>query len=233
MVHNLRSTFSSFLITILTFTTLHAAEPTAKTERTAKSPETKYVTVETIRQSLPPAPIVAGFDIDDTVVFSSPGFYFGRHNTDGPGGKSRYGDDFLKSPQFWKDLNQYHDRYSMKKKSGDDLIQMHKGRGDTIVFITKRPCYDDDAEVLKKWLNGMFNVRSKVYCTNEQTKTPVMTETGVDVYYGDSDSDIEYAAAVKVKRVRAIRVERSRLSTNEAGDNPGKFGEEVLAGSEN
>jgi acid phosphatase (class B) len=219
-MHKLILALSSFVLTITAFTTLHAAEP-------------KYVTVETIRQSLPPAPIIAGFDIDDTVVFSTPGFYFGEHNTEGPGGKNRYGGDYLRSPQFWKDLNQNHDRYSMKKKSGDALLQMHKGRGDTIVFITKRFCYDDDAEVLTKRLGSMFNVKSKVYCTNEQTKTPAMTETGIDIYYGDADSDMEYAAAVKAKKVRAVRVERSPLSTGVSAYNPGKFGEEVLSGSEN
>ncbi len=121
----------------------------------------------------------------------------------------------------------------MKKKSGDDLVQMHKSRGDAIVFITKRICYDDDAQVIKKRLDAMFNVLSKVCCTEDRSKTPFIEKTGVDVYYGDSDSDIGYAAAVTKKHVRAIRVERSPLSTNKTGYNPGKYGEEVLADSEN
>lgn len=233
MSYNLRSAFLPFVLTVFICTALHAAELPGKAGKAVKSSEKKYVTVEIIRQSLPSTPIVAGFDIDDTVVFSSPGFYFGEHNSEGPGGKNRYGDDYLNNPQFWKDLNQNHDRYSMKKKSGDDLLQMHKGRGDTIIFITKRNCYDDDADVIKKRLTGMFNVKSKVYCTDDQSKTPFIAKSGVDIYYGDSDSDIEYAAAVKEKPVRAIRVERSRLSTNKTGYNPGKYGEEVLADSEN
>jgi acid phosphatase (class B) len=232
MSYNLRSAFSSFFLTVFICTTLHAAELPGTAGKDIKSSE-KYVTVETIRQSLPVSPIVAGFDIDDTVVFSSPGFYFGEHNNEGPGGKNRYGDDYLHNPQFWKDINQKHDIYSMKKVSGDELVQMHKGRGDAIVFITKRFCYDDDSGVIKKRLNAMFNVQSKVYCTNDQSKTPFITDTGVDIYYGDSDSDIEYAVAVKKKAVRAIRVERSGLSTNKTGYNPGKYGEEVLAHSEN
>ncbi len=130
MSYNLRAAFSSFVLAIFICTTLHAAELPGKAGKAVKSSEKKYVTVEMIRQSLPSAPIVAGFDIDDTVVFSSPGFYFGEHNTEGPGGKNRYGDDYLHNPQFWKDLNQNYDKFDMKKKSGDDLVQMHEGRGD-------------------------------------------------------------------------------------------------------
>lgn len=226
MAHQQRSAFFTFLLTLLFCTTLSAAE-------LAPPAAPHYVTLETIRQSLPATPIIVGFDIDDTVLFSSPGYAFGAQNSEAPGGKNRYGDDYLKSPQFWKDLNQQHDRYSMKKQAGDALLQMHQGRADRILFITRRTCYDDDAEVLKKRLNGLFKVQAPVYCTNEQSKTPVMTETGVDIYYGDSDSDIEYAASVKAKKVRAIRVERSRLSTNATSYHPGKFGEEVLAGSDN
>lgn len=220
-----RSAFFLFLLTLLLCTTLAAAEPA-----TPAAP--RYVTLEEIRQSLPAAPLVAGFDIDDTVLFSSPGYAFGAQNSEAPGGKNRYGDDYLQNPQFWKDLNQQHDRYSMKKEAGAALLQLHQGRGDRIVFITRRTCYDDDAEVLKKRLNGLFKVQAPVYCTNEENKTPVMTATGIDIYYGDADSDIEYAASVKAKKVRAIRVERSRLSTNATSYHPGRYGEEVLAGSD-
>lgn len=236
MGYNLRFALFSFMLVVSLSCTLHAAESrTGSREKPTVAGETRYVTVDTIRQSLPSVPIIAGFDIDDTVIFSSPGFYFGANNTDGPGGKSRYGDDYLRNPQFWRDLNQFHDRYSMKKKSGDELVRMHAARGDSIVFITKRFCYDDDADVLRKRLNTMFNVQSKVFCTDEQTKTPVIAATGVDVYYGDSDTDIEYAGAVTTKHVRPIRVLRSPFSTysRKTGYNPGMLGEEVLVDSEN
>lgn len=197
----------------------------------AARPAVRVVSLATLESSLPATPVIAGFDIDDTVIFSSPGFYFGEHNDDGPGGTNRYGADFLKNPQFWKDLNQYHDRYSMKKKSGEDLVRMHKRRGDTIVFITKRICYDDDALAIQKRLDRMFDIRAKVYCTDEKPKTPKLTETGVDMYYGDSDSDIEYAFAVQGKKVRAIRVERNPASSYTGNYHPGSLGEEVLGDS--
>ncbi|WP_136525260.1 HAD family acid phosphatase [Geomonas ferrireducens] len=193
----------------------------------------KYITLEGLAQSLPSTPIVAGFDIDDTVLFSTPAYYYGANNGEGPGGTNRYGSDYLANPQFRKDLNQDLDKFSMKKKAGDELIAMHKRRGDTIVFITKRNCYDDDAEVIRKRLNRLFALSSQVFCTNEQSKTPYLEKTGARIYYGDADTDIEYSMQVKGDKVRPIRVERSRMSTNKGGYHPGKYGEEILADSEN
>jgi len=224
-----------FLIVILAylFVFLHGASAGSPSNHAAS--EERFITVETLRDSLSSRPIVAGFDVDDTVIFSSPGFFFAMNNTEAPGGKNRYGSKPLENPQFWRDLNQFHDRYSLKKLSGEKLIRMHTMRGDRIVFITKRYCYDDDAEVLKKRMDAMFSVNAKIYCTNEQTKTPVMAEVGVDIYYGDADSDIKDAQAVTSKHVRAIRVQRSLLSTNprDKGYQPGTLGEEVLTASEN
>ncbi len=193
----------------------------------------RYVTLEALEKSLPAAPIVAGFDIDDTVLFSTPAYYYGANNGEGPNGTNRYGADYLANPQFRKDLNQYLDKFSMKKKAGEELIAMHKRRGDTIVFITKRNCYDDDAEVIQKRMNRLFTLSSQVFCTNERSKTPYLEKTGARIYYGDADTDIEYSMQVKDGKVRPIRVERSRMSTNKGGYHPGKYGEEVLADSEN
>jgi acid phosphatase class B len=67
------------------------------------------------------------------------------------------------------------------------------------------------------------------------SKTPALEKYGVDIYYGDSATDIEYSRAVTAKKVRPIRVERSPLSTNKnpLGYKPGDFGEEILVNSEN
>ncbi|WP_129125544.1 HAD family acid phosphatase [Geomonas oryzae] len=199
----------------------------------ASAATTHYVTLEGLEKSLPATPIVAGFDIDDTVLFSTPAYYYGANNGEGPGGTNRYGSDYLANPQFRKDLNQDLDKFSMKKKAGEELIAMHKRRGDTIVFITKRNCYDDDAEVIQKRLNRLFALSSQVFCTNEKSKTPYLEKTGTRIYYGDADTDIEYSMQVKGDKVRPIRVERSRMSTNKGGYHPGKYGEEVLVDSDN
>ncbi|UWX56799.1 hypothetical protein NY406_05950 [Chlorobaculum sp. MV4-Y] len=66
-----------------------------------------YVTADKIRETLPPAPIVAGFDIDDTVLFSSSSFYYGVNNHDGPNGRNKYltGGSLWHSSVFWNDMN--------------------------------------------------------------------------------------------------------------------------------
>ena len=207
---------------------------TGKTGGAVRSQEIKFITLAGLQASLPANHILVGFDIDDTVLFSSPGFYYGMNNTDGPNGANRYGDSALKNPQFWRDLNQIHDKYSLPKKAGRDLVGLHNKRGDGIVFITARDCYDNDAEVLQKRLNAIFGLAgSKVICTNEQSKAPSIEESGLDMYYGDADSDIRYSLDVKGRKVRPIRVLRSPLSTNQGGNHPGMYDEEVLSNSEN
>jgi acid phosphatase class B len=74
--HNFRFALLSLVFVVSMFGTLHAAEGGANSrEKVTGALETKYVTVDTIRQSLPSTPIIAGFDIDDTVAcfpFSKP-----------------------------------------------------------------------------------------------------------------------------------------------------------------
>ncbi|RXK88553.1 class B acid phosphatase [Chlorobaculum sp. 24CR] len=191
-----------------------------------------YVTVEKIRATLPPQPIVAGFDIDDTVLFSSPGFYYGVNNHDGPGGRNRYpvGDSLWTSKAFWNDMNGTFDKFSIPKASGTALIQMHKQRGDTIVFITARD--SSQVNIVPQILRQCFDLKkAEVIFTCNQSKTPSITAKEVKIYYGDSDTDITAAQSAKA---RPIRVLRSPLSTNKTSyEQVGKKGEEVLRDSEN
>ena len=46
------------------------------------------ISVEDIEKSLPAEPIAIGLDVDDTALFSSPGFYYAFNNTDGPNGEN-------------------------------------------------------------------------------------------------------------------------------------------------
>lgn len=171
-----------------------------------------YVTVEEIRESLPQVPTVAGFDIDDTVLFSSPGFYYGQTNHDVPGGSNKYvsPESLWTSKAFWADMNGQFDKFSQPKASGSALIQMHKQRNDTIVFITAR---DSSAvSIVPQILMQCFKLKkADVIFTNGNSKTPLITQKQVKIYYGDSDSDI--TAAQKAK-ARPTRVLRSPLSTN-------------------
>lgn len=191
-----------------------------------------YVTVEKIKATLPPPPIVAGFDIDDTVLFSSPGFYYGVNNHDGPGGRSKYpaGDSLWRSKKFWNDMNGQFDKFSIPKASGAALIEMHKQRGDTIVFITARD--SSKTNIVPQILAQTFCIQHPdVIFTCNQPKASSIVLKKVTIYYGDSDTDID---AAKDAKARPIRVLRSPLSTNKTSyKEVGKLGEEVLKDSEN
>ena len=139
-------------------------------------------------------------------------------------------------------MNLEYDKFSIPKESGKTLLKLHKIRGDTIVFITARTCTQGQTEALDKRLNKVFELtRSTVVCTNKDmandpktaTKTGSIEKNGIDIYYGDSDSDIEDARAVKKKMVRPIRVERNPLSTYKSGYTLGAYCEEILVDSEN
>ena len=90
-----------------------------------------WVSVAQIENSLLGRPPMAvGFDIDDTVLFSSPGFWRGQ-KTFSPGSE-----DYLKNPQFWEKMNNGWDEFSMPKEVARQLIAMHVKRGDSIWFVT-------------------------------------------------------------------------------------------------
>ncbi|SUC46162.1 Class B acid phosphatase precursor [Providencia stuartii] len=92
-----------------------------------------WVSVEQIKNSLEgQAPMAVGFDIDDTVLFSSPGFYRGKLEY------SPNDFSYLKNREFWEKMNNEWDKFSMPKKVGIELVQMHLKRGDTVYFITGR-----------------------------------------------------------------------------------------------
>jgi acid phosphatase (class B) len=193
----------------------------------------RIVTVEDIAASLPLEPIEVGFDVDDTVLFSSPGFYYGYTNREGPGGTNRYGENFLDSGnQFWTDLNTDLDRFSIPKPVAMEVIEMHKARRDTIYFITARPCPSGNPAPLTERLNRVFGLENEhpVVFTGKDPKAAAIRERGIDLFYGDSDGDIEDALEAGA---RAVRFVRSSLSTNPSPTSPGAFGEEILLDSEN
>ena len=188
------------------------------------------INVSEIRNSLPSRPISVGFDVDDTVLFSSPGFYYGKANTDGPNNTNKYGKKFIQSDRFWSDMNSNFDRFSIPKHSAKAIIDMHKERGDKVYFITARP--KTKVEILTKILNRTFGLKNRhpVIFSGKITKGRYIRQKNIRLFYGDSDSDIREAHDVGV---RAIRFMRSPLSTNLWKYNPGKYGESVLENSEN
>ncbi|GAB4282805.1 MAG: acid phosphatase AphA [Candidatus Rifleibacteriota bacterium] len=187
------------------------------------------ISLEEIGNSLPSRPIAVGFDVDDTVLFSSPGFYYGFENTDGPGGTNKYGPRPLSNDKFWEDMNNQFDKFSIPKPTAVKVIEMHKRRGDKIYFITARPA--TKSEILTPLLKKAFKLPEnspKVIFAGKTSKGVFIKKHKIALFYGDADTDISEANEVGI---RAIRFMRSPTSTNKSKYHPGMYGEAVLENS--
>jgi acid phosphatase (class B) len=200
----------------------------------------RSITMEQLAQSLPKAPINVVFDVDDTVLFTSPGFQWGSR---------AYGPDIVsagvsvreedlptqeqrhKYREFWTKMNNELDQFSVKKWIAGELIALHKSRGDHIYFVTKR--INTGRENLTDTLRQEFGLPAdspRVIFTNRQDKTEAFRKIGAQLSYGDSDGDIRDSIRAGA---RPIRVLRSPSSVNHEPTHDGAFGEEVLRNSEN
>lgn len=187
-----------------------------------------WVTVEDIARSLEQEPQMnIGFDVDDTLLFSSPGYYYGQ-NKYSPGS-----DAYLTMSEFWNEMNNGLDRFSLPKECGRKLIELHQKRGDSIYFISAR--MKTKTEHVTEILALTFGLKNpnKVIFTGsnpaENPKIKPIREYKIRIYYGDSDIDIKAAQAAGI---RPIRIMRPGNSTNKPLPKPGRFGEEVLKNSE-
>lgn len=187
------------------------------------------ITLEDLVQSLPTHPIAVGFDIDDTVFFSSPGFYYGLTNKDGPRKTNKYGNDFLASSWFWKDMNTNFEKFSLPKTSARKAIRLHLQRGDHIFFITARP--KTPGEKVTQHIQDVYDLHPihPVIFTGGKLKTEEITKHQILIFYGDSDSDIQSAQSAKIRPIRFLRAKNSEDPTSV---NIGAFGEEVLKDSD-
>jgi len=189
-----------------------------------------WVSVPLIEKSLSgQAPMAVGFDVDDTLLFASPGFYRGEREFS-PGRR-----DFLKNPEFWEKMNNGWDAFSIPKQSGRELIAMHLQRGDKIFFITART--PTKTETLTKTLQDTFlipeaSINPVIFAgdaVGRNSKTQLLQEKQIKIYYGDSDNDI---LAAKVAGARGIRVLRASNSHYQPLHKAGALGEEVIINSE-
>jgi len=187
-----------------------------------------WVTVEDIARSLESEPqLNVGFDIDDTLLFSSPGYYYGQ-NKYSPGSEA-----YLTMEQFWNEMNNGLDKFSLPKECGRELIELHNKRGDSIYFITARN--ETKTEQVTEILAETFGLKNpnRVIFTGpkvaENPKIKPIREHKIRIFYGDSDIDIKAAQAAGI---RAIRIMRAGNSTNKPLPKPGRLGEEVLKNSE-
>jgi len=191
--------------------------------RPAPQPEVRWISVEQLSASFAKAaPMAVGFDIDDTVLFSSPCFYEGQRKFS-PGSN-----EYLKNMTFWTETNGGCDRYSIPKDVARALIAEHQRRGDKLFFITARP--KTEGEQLTAILRETFAITDMqpVVFTSGPDKTRFIRDRGLKVYYGDSDNDITSA---RDAGARPVRVMRASNSTNQPLPVNGALGEEVLLDS--
>ncbi len=187
----------------------------------------RWVTFEDISISLQNQPAMnVGFDIDDTVLFSSPAYYYGQQKYS-PGSK-----DYLSNPEFQMELNNGLDSFSIPKEIARKLIAFHKDRGDNLFFITGRN--PTETETLTGLLAKTFDLENPnpvIFCgakPGENPKIALLQENNIQIYYGDSDSDI---FAAQANRIRAIRILRADNTTHKPLPEIGNLGEEVLVDS--
>ncbi len=190
-----------------------------------------WVSVAQIENSLTGRPPMAvGFDIiDDTVLFSSPGFWRGKKTY------SPDSEDYLKNPAFWEKMNNGWDEFSIPKEVARQLIDMHVRRGDSIYFVTGRS--QTKTETVSKTLADNFhipaaNMNPVIFAGDkpgQNTKVQWLQEKNMRIFYGDSDNDI---TAARDCGIRGIRILRAANSTYKPLPQAGAFGEEVIVNSE-
>lgn len=215
--------------------TAHASSPSpiypgTDVAKLAEQAPIHWVSVAQIENSLiGHPPMAVGFDIDDTVLFSSPGFWRGQRTY------SPDSQDYLKNPEFWEKMNNGWDAFSIPKEVARSLIAMHVKRGDSIYFVTGRS--QTKTETVSKTLQDDFlipgaNMNPVIFAGDEpgqNTKTQWLKEKNIRVFYGDSDNDITAAREVGA---RGIRVLRASNSTYRPLPQAGAFNEEVIVNSE-
>ncbi len=153
-----------------------------------------------------------GFDIDDTVLFSRDIF------TNLPPGKQ--------NPIDFGWVNSKDREYSLLIKPAADLIKFYRAHGHQVYFITARPGENGDQVAsflteqlgfkITKGKNLFFEPKENVGDYRFSTKHRRMKKLDLDIFYGDSDSDI--IAAIKAG-VHPVRVVRHHSSVDQYGKN--------------
>jgi len=200
------------------------------------TPAAEEISVEQLALLLPRRPIVVGFDVDDTLIFSAPAFNALQPQYDAdvirpkdyqkltPAQRAKY-------HEFWDRLNDDFDDRSTPKRIGRRLLELHRDRGDTIYVISKRQSSTTGVDNCTPRYERMLGVKlpHPVVQTQLRDKTPFICERGIEYYYGDADGDI--TASVAAGAV-PIRVKRAADSYGKDPVHNGLLGEIVLKDSE-
>ena len=153
-----------------------------------------------------------GFDIDDTTLYSERAFVVAPKTESGHTDYS------------W--INNHDKEYSLLIDPVITLINYFRAHGHEVFFITARPGPNGDsvAVFLSKNLNFDVKVDSNLFFSPKEyvngfkytTKHRKMNELDLDIFYGDSDTDI--IAAIKAD-VHPVRIVRSNASIKEYSGN--------------
>ncbi|UQY80373.1 Class B acid phosphatase [Candidatus Hepatincola sp. Av] len=202
----------------------------------AKEDNINYVTAEIIINSLPKSPINVGFDIDDTILFSSPCFHklskdFAKEHNIQFQSEEALWYQIKDNQDFWNKIATC-DSYSLPKKSVINILRMHQRRGDNIFFITARTAPETKyTDFLNNYLIEIIGNANKLHPVMYSiNKVAPIKNNNITLYYGDSDTDIEDALKAGAKPIRILR---SSNSTLKVGYNLGKYQESVLNHSDN
>lgn len=199
-------------------------------------PKTEEITVEQLARMLPRHPVVVGFDVDDTLIFSAPAF-----NALQP----KYSPEVIRPKDyskltaaeraqyhaFWNEINERLDDSSIPKKIGKALLDLHVARKDEIYIISRRQATEPPSDAATSRLERFFQIKlaHPVVQTNLGDKTRFICERRIAYYYGDADSDITAAVAAGATPIRV-----KRAANSYAKDQPhnGELDEIVIKGSE-
>lgn len=170
----------------------------------------------------PAEKINAGFDIDDTLLFSSPNFDRAKE-------KFKFGSD-----EFWAEVNGNDEKYSIVKKSVLKIVEELLEKNYNVYAITARPEIND--QPLKEYISKTFNIPLENVYFEPKTKIDRIKILNIKYFYGDADSDISDAIDAGAVGIRIQRSSKSSYKDPKTGFlvkyNPGKFKEKIIENSE-
>jgi len=162
-----------------------------------------------------------GFDIDDTLLFSTPAFEYA---------KQKFAWD---TTEFWRCVNSADSEYSIIKKKTYNIIKTYQKQGAEIFVITARPA--ENTEPLKEFISVTFNIPKQNIFFEPKSKVERIKFLNLHFFFGDSDNDILDAQVADVIPIRIKRSSKSSYKDNNGvfiKYNPGKFDEQVIENSE-
>jgi acid phosphatase (class B) len=204
--------------------------PTSKVTLTAV--KAREIDFEQLEALLPRRPIVVGFDIDDTLIISTPAFaalepWYDPEVVRPRNYSKLSAEQNAKHHEFWTKLNDVYDDRSTPRAIARRLLDLHLARGDDIWLISTRQASITGIDKCTPRYQKMFNIKFPhgVVFTQLKDPTPFIAQRKIEYHYGDSDSDITAAQAAGAV---PIRVKRAAGSYAKDIPHNGQFGEIVL-----